>query len=281
VEFSKTLADGKKKKRQKKTVRRDLLLLSSVNSVMADRARFGYRSTRGGVSGLGFEDAVMAGLAPDGGLLVPEAVPAPPEGFLRDWRDLSYQDLALNIFSLFVPEGEICRGDLRELIARSYAAFTHDPPTPLQTDALGEGTHVLELFHGPTLAFKDVALQFLGTLFEYFLERRNARHGSAGRGAEVMTVVNVTSLCGDGGALLLPISGKTDFVADVSVRRAGSAAIYGLRGKRNVSVFILHPRGRVSPVQEAQMTTLFDKNVHNLAIEGTFDDCQVRWRLCG
>ncbi len=109
--------------------------------------------------------------------------------------------------------------------------------------------HLLELFHGPTFAFKDVALQLLGNLFEYFLVRRNK--GKTGKDRHHLTVVGATS--GD----------------------TGSAAIYGLRGKKDVSVFILHPKGRVSPIQEAQMTTVLDANVHNLAVEGTFDDCQV------
>jgi threonine synthase len=111
---------------------------------------------------------------------------------------------------------------------------------------------VLELFHGPTFAFKDVALQFLGNLFEYFLERRKAR----GEAVEPITVLGATS--GD----------------------TGSAAIYGLRGKRNVDVFILHPRGRVAPVQERQMTTVLDDNVHNIAVDGTFDDCQNLVKAC-
>jgi threonine synthase len=108
---------------------------------------------------------------------------------------------------------------------------------------------LLELFHGPTFAFKDVALQFLGNLFEYFLVRRNK--SKTGRDREHLTVIGATS--GD----------------------TGSAAIYGLRGKKDVSVFIMHPHGKVSAIQEAQMTTVMDANVHNLAVDGTFDDCQV------
>lgn len=109
--------------------------------------------------------------------------------------------------------------------------------------------HLLELFHGPTFAFKDVALQFLGNLFEYFLVRKNK--GKSGDDRDHLTVIGATS--GD----------------------TGSAAIYGLMGKKDVSVFIMHPKGKVSPVQEAQMTTVLDANVHNLAVDGTFDDCQV------
>jgi threonine synthase len=111
--------------------------------------------------------------------------------------------------------------------------------------------NLLELFHGPTFAFKDVALQFVGNLFEYFLTRKN-KDVKEGEKRHHLTVIGATS--GD----------------------TGSAAIYGLRGKKDVSVFILHPKGRVSPIQEAQMTTVLDENVHNIAVEGTFDDCQVR-----
>ena len=110
--------------------------------------------------------------------------------------------------------------------------------------------HLLELFHGPTFAFKDVALQFVGNLFEYFLVRRN--ENKEGKHRERLTVIGATS--GD----------------------TGSAAIYGLRGKKDVSVFIMYPKGKVSPIQEAQMTTVLDPNVHNIAVKGTFDDCQVR-----
>jgi len=112
-----------------------------------------------------------------------------------------------------------------------------------------EKLYLLELFHGPTYAFKDVALQFLGNLFEYFLIREN--EGKEGKERDHLTVLGATS--GD----------------------TGSAAIYGLRGKKDVDVFILHPHKRISPIQEAQMTTVLDKNVHNLAVNGTFDDCQV------
>jgi threonine synthase len=112
--------------------------------------------------------------------------------------------------------------------------------------------HLLELFHGPTFAFKDVALQFVGNLFEYFLVRRN-KDKQDERAREHLTVIGATS--GD----------------------TGSAAIYGLRGKKDVNVFIMYPKGKVSPIQEAQMTTVLDSNVHNIAVEGTFDDCQVSY----
>ena len=156
--------------------------------------------------------------------------------------------MAFDVFSLYISEDEIPHADLREIIKRSYSTFRAPNITPLLTLDQGKNLHVLELFHGPTFAFKDVALQFLGNLFEYFLVRRN--HEKEGAGREHLTVIGATS--GD----------------------TGSAAIYGLRGKKDVSVFIMHPKGKVSPVQEAQMTTVLDANVHNLAVEGTFDDCQ-------
>ncbi|KAJ1564453.1 threonine synthase [Cladochytrium tenue] len=232
-----------------------------------------YRSTRD-VSSDGaapataatFEDAVMRGLAPDGGLYVPAALPA---GLWEDVRALapsaSFVDVAHIVFRAFVPaaaaEGGIPDPDLRSLLERSFASFSHPDVTPVvplpraapAATATGSAAppqlNILELFHGPTFAFKDVALQVLGNLFEYFLERRRARSGNAADGE--ITVLGATS--GD----------------------TGGAAIYGLRGRRGVRVFILHPRGRVSPVQERQMTSVLDANVHNVAVDGaTFDDCQ-------
>ncbi|KAJ1928562.1 threonine synthase [Tieghemiomyces parasiticus] len=218
-----------------------------------------YHSTRGGASGYTFEAAVMQGLAPDGGLFIPEAIPELPAGWLTAWKDLSFQDLAVRIFRLFIDPAEIPDADLRTLVERSYGpnfrAPDVTPVRPLGPPA--ERRWILELFHGPTFAFKDVALQFLGNLFEYFLERRNRQAAAQGSSADqkekpahFITVVGATS--GD----------------------TGSAAIYGLRNKKNVQVFILHPKGRVSPIQEAQMTTVLDANIHNLAVQGTFDDCQ-------
>ncbi|HYN79195.1 MAG TPA: threonine synthase [Lamprocystis sp. (in: g-proteobacteria)] len=195
-----------------------------------------YVSTRGKVSPVGFADAVMMGLATDGGLLVPATIPQVDGETLRAWSRLSFQDLALEVMTPFVGD-EIPRAVLRSLIARSYVGFAHPEVTPVIETG---GLRVLELFHGPTAAFKDVALQFLGNLFEYLLER-------------------------DGGHLniLGATSGDT-----------GSAAIHGVRGKDRIQIFILHPKGRVSPIQERQMTTVLDANVHNIAIRGTFDDGQ-------
>lgn len=150
--------------------------------------------------------------------------------------------------SLYISPSEVPGQDLKNLLRRSYATFREANVTPLHTLDASQNLHLLELFHGPTFAFKDVALQFLGNLFEYFLIRKNK--GKEADGRSHLTVIGATS--GD----------------------TGSAAIYGLRGKRDVSVFILHPHNRVSPIQEAQMTTVLDANVHNLAFKGTFDDCQ-------
>lgn len=205
-----------------------------------------YRSTRGKSTDQSFEQAVLAGLAPDGGLYIPESIPSLPKDWETTWAGLTFQQLAFNVLSMYIDESEIPHADLRKLIDASYSTFRHKDITPLHLLKQEPKTYVLELFHGPTFAFKDVALQFLGNLFEYFLERRNQKL----KEAERVTVVGATS--GD----------------------TGSAAIYGLRGKKNISVFILHPKGRVSPIQEAQMTTVLDPNVHNLAVGGTFDDCQ-------
>ncbi|WP_295403514.1 threonine synthase [uncultured Thiocystis sp.] len=195
-----------------------------------------YLSTRGGIAPIGFTDAVMMGLATDGGLLVPAEIPHLDADTLRAWSGLSFQQLALEVLTPFVGE-EIPRADLRALIDASYARFSHPEVTPVMDAG---GVRILELFHGPTAAFKDVALQFLGNLFEYLL----ARDGSS------LNIVGATS--GD----------------------TGSAAIDGVRGKQRIQIFILHPKGRVSPIQERQMTTVLDANVHNLAVRGTFDDAQ-------
>ncbi|OBZ76673.1 Threonine synthase [Grifola frondosa] len=189
-----------------------------------------YFSTRGGRERLSFEETVLTGLAPDGGLYIPEHIP-----------------LSLRAGKQNGKTTPSSTSELRALAEKSYSTFRHPQITPLKK--LGEKTYVLELFHGPTFAFKDVALQLLGNLFEFFLLRRNARK-AAGEKPERLTVVGATS--GD----------------------TGSAAIYGLRNKADISIFILHPKGRVSPIQEAQMTTVTDANVHNLAVNGTFDDCQ-------
>ncbi|KAK3325915.1 putative threonine synthase [Apodospora peruviana] len=203
-----------------------------------------YLSTRGGDYGLSFETVVLKGLAQDGGLFLPEEIPAAVDW--QSWKDLSYAELAFKILSLYISTDEIPADDLKAIIDRSYSTFRAEQVTPLVH--LKDNLYLLELFHGPSYSFKDCALQFLGNLFEYFLVRRN--QGKEGRDRHHLTVVGATS--GD----------------------TGSAAIYGLRGKKDVSVFILHPKDRISPIQEKQMTTVLDGNVHNIAVTGTFDDCQ-------
>ncbi len=195
-----------------------------------------YLSTRGGVEPVSFSQAVMMGLATDGGLLLPESIPQIDEATLARWAELSFNELAVEVMLPYV-EGDIGREALADLITRSYAVFADDEVTPLVEAG---NLKILELFHGPTAAFKDVALQFLGNLFELLLERDGGR----------LNIIGATS--GD----------------------TGSAAIYGVRGQQLVDIFILHPKGRVSPIQERQMTTVLDANVHNIAITGTFDDGQ-------
>ncbi len=193
-----------------------------------------YISTRGGIDPIGFQEAVMTGLARDGGLLIPRSIPDVTDR-LADWSRLAYPDLAIEVLSLFA---DLDRADLSRLVRRSYAGFTAAEVTPVVP--VGP-VHILELFHGPTLAFKDVALQFLGHLFEHILQRT---------GGELN--------------ILAATSGDT-----------GSAAIHGVRGRDRMRIFVLHPEGRVSPLQERQMTTVLDANVHNLAVAGSFDDCQA------
>jgi threonine synthase len=195
-----------------------------------------------------FEDVVLKGLASDGGLFHPDTVPD-VRGEYLSWKNLSFADLAFQVIRPFMCSSEISDGDLKSIVDRSYSVFRHPEVVPLISLDASKDLHLLELFHGPTFAFKDVALQFLGNLFEFFLVRRNASL-SPGQPRHHLTVIGATS--GD----------------------TGSAAIYGLRGKKDVSIFIMFPDGKVSPVQEAQMTTVLDANVHNLSIKGTFDDCQ-------
>jgi len=192
-----------------------------------------YISTRGQTPPTGFRAAVLEGLAPDGGLLLPDRLPD-ARALVASEAPLPYRELA---FRAMRPFCDLPDATLRSLIERAYAPFRHPAVAP--TVAVGP-FHVLELFHGPTLAFKDIALQFLGRLFEEILEET-----------------------GDRLNLLAATSGDT-----------GSAAIHGVRGCRRIRIFVLHPRGRISPLQERQMTSVLDPNVFNLAVEGTFDDCQ-------
>jgi threonine synthase len=197
-----------------------------------------YVSTRGGVAPCGFEDALFAGLAADGGLYVPECWPRLERDELEALQGASYQDVAAQVMAPFVGE-ELSAGELRELIGQAYAGFDHDAVAPLRQ--IGANEWLLELFHGPTLAFKDIALQWLGPLFEHFLARRE----------RAITIVGATS--GD----------------------TGAAAIEACAGRARMTIVILHPHGWISEVQRRQMTTVAAENVHNVAIEGTFDDCQA------
>jgi threonine synthase len=197
-----------------------------------------YVSTRGEAAGRGFAEILLEGLAPDGGLYVPQTYPAVGPETLSRWRGLSYPDLAFEVFSLFVDD--IPPADLRRLVDATYTAETFGDAriTPLRP--LEPGLFVLGLSNGPTLAFKDVAMQFLGHAFEYELARRG----------RTLTVLGATS--GD----------------------TGSAAEHALKGKRGIRVFMLSPHGRMSPFQQAQMFSVQDANIHNVVVDGVFDDCQ-------
>ncbi|MEM7287869.1 MAG: threonine synthase [Actinomycetota bacterium] len=198
-----------------------------------------YVSTRGMAPPLEFGDVLLTGLASDGGLYVPEAWPSfSLVDFVADHgRDASYSMLATEVMWPYV-EGSIERDDFAEIVDAAYATFDHPDVTPLVD--LGDDVHLLELFHGPTLAFKDVALQLVGRLFDHELAKRGER----------VTIVAATS--GD----------------------TGSAAIEAVRDREAIDIFVLHPHERTSPLQRRQMTTVDAVNVHNVAIEGTFDDCQ-------
>jgi len=197
-----------------------------------------YVSTRGGVAPAGFEEVLFAGLAADGGLFVPEICPRLERDDIEALQGASYQAVAEAVLAPLVGD-DLERAALRALIDDAYAGFGHRAVAPLRQ--LGPNEWLLELFHGPTLAFKDIALQLLGRLFEHFLKKR--RHH--------ITIIGATS--GD----------------------TGSAAIHACAARDNMDIVILHPHGRVSEVQRRQMTTVEAPNVHNLAIEGTFDDCQA------
>jgi len=196
-----------------------------------------YVSTRGTAPVLGFEDVLLAGLARDGGLYVPQTWPQFSADDIRSLRGLPYSEIAVRVMLPFLG-GAIAENEFRVIVRDAYASFDHGAVTPLTQ--LDQRTWVLELFHGPTLAFKDVALQLLGRLFDHVLAKRGQR----------VTIVGATS--GD----------------------TGSAAIEACRDRANIDIFILHPKGRTSEVQRRQMTSVLSSNVHNVALEGTFDDCQ-------
>ncbi len=197
-----------------------------------------YVSTRGEASGRGFADILLEGLAPDGGLFVPTHYPPVDAETLARWRGLAYPELAFEIFSLYIDD--IPPDDLRALVDRTYTAEVFGDARIVTSRTLEPGVFVLGLSNGPTLAFKDIAMQFLGHAFEYALARSDRS----------LTVLGATS--GD----------------------TGSAAEHALKGKRGIEVYMLSPAGRMSAFQQAQMFSLQDENIHNVVIEGVFDDCQ-------
>lgn len=196
-----------------------------------------YISTRGNAPTLAFDDVLLAGLARDGGLYLPETWPQITKAELAEMKTWSYADVAVKVMAPFV-EDVVSREELQAIVKDTYAAFEGDDIAPLVKT--GENEFVCELFHGPTLAFKDYALQFLGRIFDHVLAKRG----------EKLTIAGATS--GD----------------------TGSAAIEACRDRDNIEIFILHPSGKVSEVQRRQMTTVLSDNVHNIALEGNFDDCQ-------
>ncbi len=203
-----------------------------------------YVSTRGGMAPQEFSDTLLEGLAPDGGLAVPQQLPKVGTATLESWRALSYADLAVEVLSLFATD--IPREDLSRLAHAAYneQVFSSEQIVPLRP--LAGGLQLLGLSEGPTLAFKDMAMQFLGQVFEYVLTKRGT----------TLNIVGATS--GD----------------------TGSAAEYALRGKHGVSVFMLSPHGRMSSFQRAQMYSLQDENIHNIAVKGVFDQARTSSRRC-
>jgi threonine synthase len=197
-----------------------------------------YISTRGDRTQRGFSDILLEGLAPDGGLYLPTHYPRIDAATLARWRGLPYHALAFEILSLYIDD--IAPGDLKRLVARTYTPEVFGTREIVPLEPLEAGVRLEALSNGPTLAFKDLAMQLLGNLFEHELSRRG----------ETLNILGATS--GD----------------------TGSAAEYAMRGKQGVRVFMLSPHGRMSAFQQAQMFSLQDANIHNIAIEGVFDDCQ-------
>ena len=197
-----------------------------------------YFSTRGDATPRKFCEILLEGLAPDGGLYLPEHYPQVDAATLETWRGLSYAELAFQILSLYIDD--IPADDLRAICRKTYTEAVFGTPQIAPLRPLEPGLYLQELSNGPTLAFKDMAMQLLGNLFEYELARRS----------EELNILGATS--GD----------------------TGSAAEYAMRGKKGIRVFMLSPNGRMSPFQQAQMFSLQDENIHNIAIDGVFDDCQ-------
>ncbi len=197
-----------------------------------------YLSTRGHPDRKRFCEILLEGLAPDGGLYLPEVYPQVSVTALEKWRGLPYADLAFEILSLYIDD--ISSDDLRAICRKTYTQEVFGTPEIVPLKKLEDGLYLLALSNGPTLAFKDMAMQLLGNLFEYELARRGKQ----------LNILGATS--GD----------------------TGSAAEYAMRGKQGVRVFMLSPLGRMSPFKQAQMFSLQDENIHNIAVHGVFDDCQ-------
>jgi threonine synthase len=197
-----------------------------------------YLSTRGDKTPRKFCDILLEGLAPDGGLYLPDYYPQVTPAMLAAWRNLPYADLAFEVLSLYIDD--IPAADLKAMCRKTYTQEVFGTAAIVPLRALDNGLYLMALSNGPTLAFKDMAMQLLGNLFEYELARRG----------EELNILGATS--GD----------------------TGSAAEYAMRGKRGVRVFMTSPQGRMSPFQQAQMFSLQDANIHNIAVEGVFDDCQ-------
>ena len=195
-----------------------------------------YISTRNNSKEFNFEQIFIKGLADDGGLYIPKSLKKYTVEELTTLKNLNYNELSTEIINLFSSDF-ISKDELSSLIKKSYSTFREKEV--IKISDLGK-LKLLELFHGPTLAFKDVAMQFIGNLYEYYLSKNNKK-------------INI----------VVATSGDT-----------GAAAIDAIKGKSNLNIFILHPNNRISPVQRKLMTTVEEKNVYNIAIDGNFDDCQ-------
>ena len=199
-----------------------------------------YISTRNNKKTFTFEDVFLKGLAPDGGLFIPKSVKKLTKEEIKSFRNLSYQDLAKKIIFPFLGDF-ISENELSDIIKKSYSVFRKDNVVYLPKDFNNAlEINILELFHGPTLAFKDIAMQLIGNFYEYYINKKNKK-------------INI----------IVATSGDT-----------GAAAIDAIRGKKNINIFVLHPHNKISEVQRKIMTTTKEQNVFNLAIEGNFDDCQ-------
>jgi len=196
-----------------------------------------YISSRGGEKDLTFQQVLFAGYAPDGGLYFPERIPKLEAGQLESWKSLSYPDIVKKIMKMFISQDEIPVEDLHRIVDDAFQRF-ENPDQPIEIARLKNGLNIAELFHGPTLAFKDLALCVVGRLYNYFLAKK-----------------------GEHTTVLIGTSGDT-----------GSAAISAVRGLDLVDVVVLLPKGRCSRIQELQMTTVLEDNVHNFVVEGTSDD---------